>query len=127
MSRPPTISVGYSHDDAPVVAYVLFWLRTVLTLKRLKTSKFRFRRRVPHSWSALLRRQSTWFSRSPYIVPGGMRSMVSDAVLPASGRPSPSWLIWALVNGAAAVICGPGKLLKVALVRSPHHGSGTTA
>src|SRR5438132_87453 len=69
-------------------------------------------------------RKSTWYSRSAYVVPGLISGTlaVPDVRLRLSDERTS-----ALEYDRVARICGPGRLWNVALVCSPHQGSGYTA
>src|SRR6476661_957476 len=60
-------------------------------------------------------RKSTWFSRSPYSVPGCTRLTVADP--PENARP-PTAVVYVLL----AAMGGPGTLCSVPLRRMPYHG-----
>ena len=69
--------------------YVVFSTRTGPTLRRLYRSNITWARAVLPNLNVLDRRPSSWFSRSPYSVPGATSCTVAVAFGPAARlRPS---------------------------------------
>ena len=78
--------------------------------------------RLVPSRNARPNRKSSWFNRSPYIVPGSTRFTDTFAAPPERGRPSDG-AISALVAVKVAAISGPGTFWNVPLTCTPTTGS----